>query len=96
MAHGSIASLCTGHISVVPSLAAAVHAVGLYGADRHLDSEHHSDLLRVAFARSWASVGASPLDYAVGIRMRGNSWRNFRFAQKIAQVAGFPMPNVSK
>jgi alpha-1,6-mannosyltransferase len=38
MAHGSIASMRAGRISMVPSLAAAVHAFGLDGADHNMDS----------------------------------------------------------
>ena len=60
LAHGSIASLCTGRISVVPALAAAVRAVGLDGADHHLDSEHHPHLLRLAFARRLGVRGWFP------------------------------------
>ena len=67
VADGSIASVCTGRISVVPALAAAVPAVGLDGADHHLDGQHHPDLLRLASARTWPSVVASWLDYAAGI-----------------------------
>jgi hypothetical protein len=77
MAHGSIASLCTGRISMVPALAAAVPAVGLDGADHHLDSEHYPDLLRLAFAHAWSSVVGSWLDYAAGIRIRGNGRCNY-------------------
>ena len=62
----------TGCLSVVPALAAAVPAVGLDGADHHLDSEHHPNLLRLAFAHAWSSVAGSWLDYAAGIRIRGN------------------------
>ena len=69
LADGSIASMCAGRISVVPALAAAVPAVGLDGADHHLDGEHHSDLLRLAFAHARSSVVGSWLDYAAGIRI---------------------------
>jgi hypothetical protein len=80
MAHGSVTSMRTGRISVVPSLAAAVRAVSLDGADYHMDSKHHSDLLRVAFAHAWPSVVGSWLDYAAGIRIRGSGCCHYRFA----------------
>src|SRR5258708_39704320 len=70
MADGSIACMRTGGLSVVPALAPAVRAVGLDGADHYLDSEHHPNLLRLAFAHAWSSVAGSWLDYAAGIRMR--------------------------
>ena len=72
MADGSIASMRTGCLSVVPSLAAAVRAVGLDGADHHLDSEHSPYVLHLAFAHAWSSVAGSRLDYAAGVRSRGN------------------------
>ena len=78
MANGGIARLCAGRVSVVPALAAAVRAVGLDGADHHLDSQHHPDLLCLAFAHAWSSVVGSGLDYAAGIRMRGNGRCNHR------------------
>ena len=57
LADGSIASVRTGRISMVPSLAAAVPAVGLDGADHHLDGEHYPYLLCLAFARTGTSHG---------------------------------------
>ena len=80
MAHGSIASVCAGHISMVPALAAAVRAVGLDGADHPLDSEHHSNFLRLAFAHAWSSMVGSWMDYAAGIRIRGNGRCNYRLS----------------
>ena len=77
VADGGIAFMCAGRISMVPAVAAAVHAVGLDAADHHLDSEHHPDLLRLAFAHAWSSVGGSWLDYAAGIRIRGNGRCNY-------------------
>lgn len=70
MAHGSIASMRTGRISVVPSLAAAVRAVGIDAADHHLDGEHYPHLLRLASAHAWSPVAGSWVDHAAGIRMR--------------------------
>src|ERR1700686_1014775 len=76
VAHGSIASMRTGRLSVVPALAPAVRAVGIDGADHHLVSEHHPNLLRLAFAHAWSSVVGSWLDYAAGIWMRGSGRGN--------------------
>ena len=76
LADGSIAFMRTGRLSVVPALAAAVRAVGLDSADHHLDGEHHPNLLRLAFAHAWSAVVGSWLDYAAGIRSRGNGWCN--------------------
>src|SRR5258708_34263054 len=70
LADGRLASLRLRRFSVVPALAPAVRAVGLDGADHYLDSEHHPNLLRLAFAHAWSSVAGSWLDYAAGIRMR--------------------------
>jgi hypothetical protein len=52
LAHGGVAFMCAGRISLVPALAAAVPAVGLDAADHHLDSEHYPYLLCLASARS--------------------------------------------
>ena len=83
MAHGSISFVRTRHIPMVSSLAAAISDVGLDAADHYLDCQHLPDLLHVAFAHTWGSVGgASWLGNAAGIRMRGNSCRNSRFAQE--------------
>jgi len=66
---------------MVSSLAAAVSDVGLDAADHRLDCEHYPHLRYVALAHTWASVGAASwLGNAAGIRMRGNSCRNYRFA----------------
>ena len=62
--------LFTSYLSVVPSLGAAVPAIGIDRADHHLDSQHHSNLLRLAFAHARPSVAGSRLDSAPGIRMR--------------------------
>ena len=92
MAHGGIASMRTGRISVVPSLAVAVRAVGLNGAADHLDNQHHPHLLRLAFARDGPAVGRSWLDYAAGIRIDGNSRCNYR-ASPIHTAGGGVMLN---
>src|ERR1700735_3013020 len=70
--------MCTRRISMVPSLAAAVPAVGLDAADHHLDGEHHPYLLRLASARTWASLVGSWLDYAAGIWIGGSGRCNYR------------------
>src|ERR1700704_5563260 len=76
LAYSGIASLCAGRISMVPFMAAAVHAFGLHGADRHLDGEHRPNVLRLAFARAWPSLVGPRLDYAVGIWSAGSGWRS--------------------
>src|SRR5258708_121666 len=59
LANGSIASLCSGRISMVPAVAAAVHKVDLNGAAHDLDFEHYSHLLCLASAHSWTAVVSS-------------------------------------
>src|SRR5208282_870108 len=80
LADGSIALMRAGRISMVPALAAAVPAVGLDGADHHLDSQHHPNLLRLAFAHAWSPVVGSWLDHPARIRIRGSGRRNYRIA----------------
>src|SRR5438309_10956026 len=92
LADGSIAFMRTGRLSVVPALAPAVRAVGLDGADHHLDSEHHPNLLRLAFAHAWSSMAGSWLDYAAGIRSRGNCLCNYRVSP-VQTAVGNPMLN---
>jgi len=66
---------------MVSSLAAAISDVSLDAADHVLDREHYRHLCNVALARTWAPVGvASWLGNAAGIRMRGNSCRDYRIA----------------
>ena len=64
LAHGGIASLRTGRVSVVLAVAPALSAIGLDGADYDLDGEHYAYLLRVAFTRAGASLDTSWLDHA--------------------------------
>src|SRR5260370_17972025 len=92
LADGSIAFMRTGRLSVVPALAPAVRAVGLDGADHHLDREHHPNLLRLGFGDGWLSVVGSWLDYAGGIRMRGNGRCNHPVAS-VQTSGGNPMLN---
>ena len=92
VAHGSIASLCTGRISLVPSLAAAVRAVGLDSADHHLDGQHPSNLLRLVFAYAGPSVVGSWLDYAAGIWIGGNGRCNYRVSP-VDATGGSPILN---
>src|SRR5258708_19176374 len=80
LAHGSITFVCTGRLSLVPALAAAVRAVGFGAAHHHLDSKHHPHLLRLAFAHAWSSVDSSRLGYAAGIRIRGSGRRHYPVA----------------
>ena len=81
MAYGGNASMCAGHISLVSSLAFAIRAFGLDGAAHHLDSQHHPDLLRLAFADARSSVVGSLVDYAAGVRIRSNGRRNYLVSQ---------------
>jgi hypothetical protein len=80
LADDGIASLRTGHLSVVPCLAAAVPPVGVNASGHHLDGEHLPDLLRLASSRDGATMVASWLDHDSGIRSHGNRWGNHRFA----------------
>src|SRR5208283_5179853 len=77
VAYGGFAAMRAGGVSVVSSVAAAVRAVDLDGADHHLDGEHHPDLLCLAFARHGPSVAGSGLDYAAGIRDGGRGRWNY-------------------
>src|ERR1700688_4501210 len=70
VADGRVASMCTGRISVVPALVAAVRALSLDSADHSLDGEYHSNVLRLASARSWPCVDRSGLDHVAEIRER--------------------------
>ena len=80
MAHGSITFVCTGCLSLVLALAAAVHPVRLDGADYRLDSEHHPYLLRLASAHPGTTMVSSWLDHGTGIWSRGNGRRDYRIA----------------
>ncbi len=81
LANGSISLVRTRRIPMVSSLAAAISEIALDAADHRLDCEHYPHLRHVALAHTWASLGAaSRLGNAAGIRMRGNSCRNDRFA----------------
>jgi hypothetical protein len=81
VANGSISFVRTRRIPMVSSLAAAISEIGLDAADYRLDCEHYPHLRHVALSHTWASVGAASwLGNAAGIRMRGNSCRNYRFA----------------
>jgi len=73
--------MCSGRISVVPALDAALPAIGLNGADPHLDGQHYPNLLRMAFAHAWSPVAASWLGYAAGIWMRRDDRCNHSLAQ---------------
>jgi hypothetical protein len=75
VANGSIASVRTGYISVVSSLAAAVFEVGLDATDYRLDREHHPHLHGLALANTWRRVDGSWPDNADRIRTCGNCRR---------------------
>ena len=59
LADGGIALMRTSCVSLVPAVVIAIHAVDFDAADHHLDSEHYSDLLRLAFAQAWAALVGS-------------------------------------
>jgi hypothetical protein len=65
---------------MVPAVAAAVPKVDLNGADHDLDFEHYSYILCLASAHSWTAVVRSGLDDGAGIRIRGSSCCDYRFA----------------
>ena len=67
-------------ISMVAAVADAVHTVDLNAADHRLDMEHYPYLSCLASAYPCRSVGASGLDCAAGVRIRGSSGGNYRFA----------------
>jgi hypothetical protein len=78
VANGSISFVRPGRIPLVSGLAAAISEIALDTAAHCLDCEHYPHLRHVALARTWASVGAaSCLGNAAGIRMHGNSCRNY-------------------
>jgi hypothetical protein len=84
LANGSISFVLTRRLSLVPSLAPAICDIDLDAADHRLDGEHYPHLRHVAFAHTWTSVGAaSSLGNAAGIRMRGDSCHNYRFAPEV-------------
>ena len=80
LADDSVASVCTGGISLVLTLAAAVPAVSLDAAAHRLDGEHCPYLRGLAFAHIGTSVASSRLDHAAGI------WicRNYRCDHRVA------------
>ena len=80
MADGSIAVVCTGGLSMVFALAAALPAFCFNGAACDLDSQHHSNLLRLAFAQAGTTMVGSGLDHAAGIWIGRNSCCNCWFA----------------
>lgn len=91
LANGSIALMRTSRISMVFALAATVRAFGRDAADHHLDSQHYSHLLCLAPAHPWTAVGASRLDRAGGVRIRGRRRCSYRFTsdQTISRASMF-------
>ena len=84
MANGSISFVRTCSIPMVSSLAASISEIALDAAAHRVDCEPYPHLRHVALAHTWASVGAAPsLGNAAGIRMRGDSCRNDRFAPNL-------------
>ncbi len=81
LAHGSNSVVRTCCVPMVSALAAAVSDIGVDTADHRLDREHYPHLCPVALAHTRTSVGgASWLGHAGGIRMRGRSGDDSRFA----------------
>ena len=72
LAHGRVAFLRAGGISLVSTLAAAVRALPFHAANPDLDSEYHLYLLRMALACPWTAVGAARLDDTAGVRVGGS------------------------
>src|ERR1019366_10220522 len=81
LANGCMSFVCPRRFSLVSSLAAAISDVGLDAADHHLECEHNLHIHPMALARTGPSVGsASWLGNAAGIRICGNSCRDYRAA----------------
>ena len=53
LAHGSVASMRSGDLSVVPAVAFAVRAVGLHPADHHLDGKYSFRLTTCGICAHW-------------------------------------------
>ena len=92
LADGSINSMCTSRVSVVPALAAALPEIDLGAANHHLDGEHYPYLLRVASAYDWTSMVGSWVDHGGGIRSR-SSWRYNHLAAPTFATSNSPMLN---
>jgi len=92
LADGSINSMCTRRVSVVPALAAALLEIDLGAANHHLDGEHYPYLLRVASAYNWTSMVGSRVDHGGGIRSR-SSWRYNHLAAPTCATCNSPMLN---
>ena len=75
VADGCVASVCAGGVSLVPSVAASVRAIGVDGAAHRLDHQHSANFLRMALAHAWRPVDSSWLDCAAGIRNGGSGRR---------------------
>ena len=80
LADGSIASVRTGRVPLVSSLAGAFSEVALDAATRHLDSEYHPHLRGLASAYTWTTLVGAWLDIAVRIRICRSGRCNFRSA----------------
>src|SRR5512146_3083540 len=80
MADGSNAFMRAGCISMVPAVAATVYALGFDAANLDLDSEHHTNVLRLVFARAWPAMAGPRLDHAAGIWVCSTRCCYHRFA----------------
>ena len=82
MADGRNTVLCAGGLSMVFALAAAFPAFRFNAAARDLDSQHHPNLLRLAFAQAGTTMVGSWLDPVAGIW----KYRNRRHPSLVAQL----------
>src|ERR1700704_2932986 len=77
MADGCIARVCTGRVSLVPAVAAAVPiavpALNLDGAAHGLDGQYFANVRSLALAIARICVAAPTLGLAGGIWVRRNS-----------------------
>ena len=81
LAYGSVSSVRSRGISVVPPVAIAIPDLAPHSPADRVDDQHYPHLRDVALPRSWTSVGrASCLGNAAGIRMRRNRSCRRRFA----------------
>ena len=82
MANGGNTVLCASGLSMVFALAAAFPAFRFNFAARDLDSQHHSNLLRLAFAQAGTTMVGSWLDPFAGIW----KYRNRRRPSLVARL----------
>src|SRR4029077_11946882 len=76
MAYGRVSCLCTGRVSVVPPLAAAVPSLDIDAATYGLDYQYSANLLGLALEVAWTSVEGPRLGSTAGVWIRCNSRRD--------------------